>query len=182
MDLEVGQRLQILRKRCCLSIRQLATQCGVTASMISSIERGKSSPSIVTLQKILSGLGTDLLGFLSEEQNKEAGPVFKRENMQLIQDPERSYTVVFPKKDGIYLEMLDEQIHPAKKKPILEKLKCDIAGYVLSGNLVVEIKNRTAENLRPGDAFYIPSGTLHRGFAVGEEPVRLVTLFYPNRY
>ena len=54
MDTDLGPRLQMLRKRCGTSIRQLARRAGVAPGIISCIERGKNSPSISTLQKILA--------------------------------------------------------------------------------------------------------------------------------
>ena len=43
-------------------------------------------------------------------------------------------------------------------------------------------ENRSKETLRPGDAFYVTKGTAHRGYAHGDEPVRLVSVYHPPRY
>ena len=134
----------MLRKRCGLSIHQLAGLSGVTAGMISCIERGKNSPSITTLQKVLSALGTDLATFFSAEKKRQDGPVFLREHMRAISDGDRTYTIVFGKQPGVGLEMLDETIRPSKRRPPFEILKCDVAGYILSGKLALEIK-KTAQ-------------------------------------
>jgi len=182
MEAEPGRNLRVLRTRCGLSIRRLAEQSGVTAGMISCIERDKSSPSIVTLKKILAALGTDLATFFASEEVEQEGPVFPREKMKAINDAERSYTFVFPKRDDVQVEMLDECMRPTPKRPAFEKLKCDVAGYVLSGRLALEIKGEQKKTLRPGDGFYIRKSTEHRGFALDDEPVRLVTVYYPARY
>lgn len=182
MESELAKRIQMLRKRCGLSIRQLAGLSGVTAGMISFIERGKNSPSITTLQKILSALGTDLAAFFAEDRKRQEGPAFLREHMRAISDGDRTYTIVFSKQPGVGVEMFDETIRLSKRRPPFETLKCDVAGYVLSGNLVVEVKKDGKWVLRPGDAFYIPKGKEHRGFAVDDEPVRLVTVYHPARY
>ena len=78
--------------------------------------------------------------------------------------------------------MFDETIRSSKRRPPFEILKCDVAGYILSGNLAMEIKNQPKQILRPGDAFYISKGQEHRGFATKDEPVRLVTVCHPARY
>ena len=179
---EVGQRVQALRKRCGLSIRQLAQLAHVTAGIISCIERGKPSPSIATLQKILSALGTDLAAFFAGDPGEQAGPVFLRQQMRTISGGDRSYTIVFPKRRGVAAEMFDEQMYPGKPRPPFEKLKCDVAGYVISGNLVLEIQGEDKRTVRPGDAFYVAKGTEHRGFATGDAPARLITVYYPGRY
>ena len=59
-DFEVGQRLRDLRATRGLSLRALAEASGVTASALSQIENGKNSPSVSTLKKILTALGTTL--------------------------------------------------------------------------------------------------------------------------
>ena len=101
MESEVAERIQMLRKRCGLSIRQLAGLSGVTAGMISCIERGKNSPSITTLQKVLSALGTDLATFFSAKTTRQDGPIFLREHMRAIGDGDRTYTIVFSKRPGL---------------------------------------------------------------------------------
>jgi quercetin dioxygenase-like cupin family protein len=50
---------------------------------------------------------------------------------------------------------------------------------VLSGDLTFEMRGRKKETLRPGDAFYVPKGCEHRGFAATEETVRLISVCYP---
>jgi transcriptional regulator with XRE-family HTH domain len=184
MDQEVARRIEMLRKRCGLSIRQLAQLSGVTAGMISCIERGKNSPSILTLQKLLHALKTDLATFFAVEKSREASPIFLREHMTAVSDAGRTYTIVYGKQPNVQIEMLDETIRPTKRRPPFESHKCDVAGYLLSGNLVLEIKGEAKQVLRPGDAFYIPKGQEHRGYVEepDAEPVRLIATYHPARY
>lgn len=180
-DKELGERIRLLRERCGMSLRKLAELAGVTAGMISCIERAKASPSVVTLQKILSALGTDLATFFAGEGKEQAGPIFSREQMKVVADVEHNYTLIFPRRDDVHVEMLDERCNPTKKKPEYETLQCDVAGYVLSGDLTLEIDGMPKKTLRPGDAFYVPKGVKHRGY-VKSEPVRLITVYSPPRY
>jgi HTH-type transcriptional regulator, repressor for puuD len=182
MEQEIPQRIQMLRKRCGMSIRQVAALAGVTPGIISCIERGKNSPSIATLQKILSALGTDLAAFFTGEKAGPEGPVFCRENMRAISDGDRTYTIVFAKRPGIRIELFDENYRCSRRRPPFETLKCDVAGYLLSGSMEIEVKGQPRRTLRPGDAFYIQKGQEHRGFNTGDEPARLITVYNPARY
>jgi transcriptional regulator with XRE-family HTH domain len=182
MEPEVGLRIQALRRRFGLSIRQLADKAGLSAAMLSYIERGQASPSLATLQKLLAALGTDLAGFFAEKDAHGEGPVFTREQMRIVSDPERTYTILLSKRPGVQLEMFDEHIRPSKRKPEFEKLNCDVAGYVLSGSLVLDVKGEEKRTLRTGDAFYVTKGTTHRGYALGGEEARLITVYYPASY
>jgi transcriptional regulator with XRE-family HTH domain len=179
---DLGLRIQMLRKRCGLSIRQLASHAGVTAGMVSFIERGKSSPSIALLRKILEALGTDLNTFFGSVDGKNDGVVYLREGMQVVMDSERRYTLIFPRQEDIEVQMLDEHFMPKAKKPPFEKLNCSVAGYVISGQLTLEVKWQPLKTLRPGDAFYIPPNTEHRGYAATDEAVRLITVYSPANY
>lgn len=55
-DEAIGARLRAERKRRKLSLRELAGRLGVTPSLISQIETGKSKPSVVTLYGLASEL------------------------------------------------------------------------------------------------------------------------------
>jgi transcriptional regulator with XRE-family HTH domain len=178
---DASQSLNALRKRVGLSIRQLAARSSVSAGMISFIERGKTSPSLATLQKILHALGTNLGTFFSGGREDQLGPVFLREQMKTVRDDTRSHALVFPRRAGIAVQLFDETLSP-RKRPEFETLTCDVGGYVLAGTLRFETKGEKPRTLRAGDAFYVPKGVTHRGFAVGAEPVRLISLCSPPDY
>jgi transcriptional regulator with XRE-family HTH domain len=62
-SLDVGARVRKLREERNLSLRTLAELCNVSPNTISLIERGLSSPSIDTLQRLASGLGMSIAAF-----------------------------------------------------------------------------------------------------------------------
>src|SRR5918996_6338577 len=53
---EVGARVRALRDAMGLSLRDLAERCGVSAPMLSQVERGETSPTLVVAEKIAGGL------------------------------------------------------------------------------------------------------------------------------
>ncbi|MGN6446600.1 helix-turn-helix domain-containing protein [Amnibacterium sp.] len=69
---ELGLRLKEIRQRAGLSLRELARQAGVSPSLVSQIENGKSQPSVGTLYTFarLLGVTVDEL-FEAEEQAHE---------------------------------------------------------------------------------------------------------------
>lgn len=52
----IGARLRALREASSLSLRELALRCGVSAPMLSQVERGETSPTLVVAAKIAAGL------------------------------------------------------------------------------------------------------------------------------
>ncbi|WP_052078420.1 helix-turn-helix domain-containing protein [Spirochaeta lutea] len=57
---EVGPTIRTLRTRQNLSLAELAARCGVSKSMISQIESGKTNPTLAMIWKIARGLGADI--------------------------------------------------------------------------------------------------------------------------
>ena len=56
----VGERIRALREAMGLSLRDLAGRCGVSAPMLSQVERGETSPTLAVAGKIAAGLDLSL--------------------------------------------------------------------------------------------------------------------------
>ena len=52
----IGARVKALREASSLSLRELAGRCGVSAPMLSQVERGETSPTLAVAARIASGL------------------------------------------------------------------------------------------------------------------------------
>ena len=52
----LGRRLRLLREGMSLSLRDLAERSGVSAQMLSQVERGETSPTIAVAERIAAGL------------------------------------------------------------------------------------------------------------------------------
>lgn len=71
-EVDLGQRLRVLRRGRGLSIRILARMSGLNANTLSLIENGKTSPSVSTLQRLAKALGVPIKTFF------EAGELPRR--------------------------------------------------------------------------------------------------------
>jgi transcriptional regulator with XRE-family HTH domain len=65
---DVGSRLRTFRHDRGLSLRALAALCEVSPNTISLIERGITSPSVSTLQRLATALGTPITDFFIETE------------------------------------------------------------------------------------------------------------------
>jgi len=76
-----------------VSLDALASQSGVSRSMISLIERGESSPTAVVLEKLAAGLGVMLASLFDAPAAARApgGPVVRRADQPEWQDPASGY-------------------------------------------------------------------------------------------
>ena len=64
-ELQVGAELRRVRLEKKLSLRSVATAVGVSASLLSQVETGKTQPSVSTLYALVSHLGISLDGIMS---------------------------------------------------------------------------------------------------------------------
>ena len=63
----LGLRIQKMRKRQHRTLEAVAGECGFTKSLLSKIERGKTTPPVATLIKIASALGANVADLLSQD-------------------------------------------------------------------------------------------------------------------
>ncbi|HEX6365568.1 MAG TPA: helix-turn-helix transcriptional regulator, partial [Agromyces sp.] len=64
MQLDVGSELRRVRESQKLSLRTVASAVGVSASLLSQVETGKTQPSVSTLYALVNYLGMSLDGLL----------------------------------------------------------------------------------------------------------------------
>ncbi len=90
VNLRLAQRIRDLRAARGLSLEALASNCAVSRSMISLIERGESSPTAVLLEKLATGLGVSMASIF-ETPKAAAEPVLRFADQPLWRDPHSGY-------------------------------------------------------------------------------------------
>jgi len=63
LNVEVGRRIREQRHGCPLTLKQLANRTGLSVSLISQIELGKSAASVSTLRRLSTALGVRMVHF-----------------------------------------------------------------------------------------------------------------------
>ncbi|MFN8161264.1 MAG: XRE family transcriptional regulator [Solirubrobacterales bacterium] len=66
----MGPRVRALREGMDLSLRDLAERCGVSAPMLSQVERGETSPTVAVAEKIAAGLDLTLSQLLRLDETR----------------------------------------------------------------------------------------------------------------
>src|ERR1700709_2935313 len=79
-QIHIGPRIRALREAMSLSLRDLTERSGVSAQMLSQVERGETSPTLAVAAKIASGLELTLsqLLRLDEGQHVAVSPAAER--------------------------------------------------------------------------------------------------------
>ena len=65
--IELGRRLRVARFERNLTLKEVAARCGMSATHISEVERGKTSPTIGALQRIAAALEEKTSHFVQED-------------------------------------------------------------------------------------------------------------------
>ena len=79
----LGEKIKAQREKRGFMLRDLAAKVGVSVSLLSQIETGRTSPSVATLKKISDELGTTIGTSFGEIPSTESGPLMKRKNMKV---------------------------------------------------------------------------------------------------
>lgn len=69
--MKIGQRINDLRLRQKVTLKELSKKTGLTASFLSQVERALASPSVGSLEKIAHALNTRISRFFDDNEHKE---------------------------------------------------------------------------------------------------------------
>ena len=191
-DVDIGARLKAFREAQDLSQRQLAQVAGVTGSMISMIEQNRTSPSVATLKKILSGLKISLGAFFEETPADGVKWHFTRSELGEINPeikrgapPEAAKAISFLQVGGAgtsALQMLYEHYPPgADTGPDLYSHEAEEAGIVIDGQIEITVGSET-RLLNTGDAYLFNSRLAHRFRNPGDIPCTIVSACTPPTF
>ena len=187
----IGERLRAARTGRGLSLRTLADRLGVSASLISQVERGVAKPSVNTLYALANQLEISLDELLFVDARRSAAsrgsragsaallpaePVQRageRRTIRLASGVvwERLTTESIPNVDFLYVTY--EVGGASSPEHEFQRHGGQEWGYVISGRLGVTI--RFDEHvLDAGDSIAFDSSLPHRLYNVGDEPVHAV--------
>jgi transcriptional regulator with XRE-family HTH domain len=180
---DIGEQLRARRQELGLSLRQLAERLGVSASLISQIERGRANPSVSTLYQIVGELDISLDELLFNERRSPAaddepgpGPIQQAHDRHRIRLAsgvlwERLTTVSEPGVEFLYV--IYEVGGASSTEDAFQRHSGHEWGYVISGELKVTIGFRDYV-LQPGDSISLDSTTPHRLANIGDTPVHAI--------
>ena len=78
MQFDVGSELRRVRESKKLSLRAVASSVGVSASLLSQVETGKTQPSVSTLYALVNHLGISLDGLMGTSRTASPTPAATR--------------------------------------------------------------------------------------------------------
>lgn len=158
---ELGARIQALRRDRGLTLQELAEAGAVSASMLSSVERGQKAPTIVVLARIADGLGVPLDELMVGGGSRV---IVRRAGDQDVIDELGGWRreILTPVIPGVNFEWIRTTLPPGAAPGPYPAYAPGSHEFVLvdSGTLQLTIG---AENftLHAGDSVYFPADTVH---------------------
>jgi transcriptional regulator with XRE-family HTH domain len=178
----LGGRIRTLRLERGLSLRTVASAAQVSPSLLSQIERGEASPSLISLVAIADALVVRPGVLLEDDASNvaTASPVVRRSERRVVDDElcRREYLMHL---DDPYLEVAELIVAPGgQSRPRLAKHSGRDYGVVITGEIVVEFEGRS-ETLRGGDYIAFDAKHAHRIVNRSRKPSRVLWIIAHDR-
>jgi transcriptional regulator with XRE-family HTH domain len=170
---ELGARIRERRRARGLSLRDLAGLSGLSYSFLSLVERGQSSLTLSSLNKVASALEADVASFFSSDPVAEGHPLPHVTRAQdngafAIEGAERTYKLLSGRAPERGLEPLLVSIAPTETMETPFAHEGEEFAYVLKGELVFVIGG-VRYRLGPGDSIHLASTVPHAVQNDGDE-------------
>lgn len=181
LSIIVGENLRRLRRKCGLSLEQLAARSGVSRAMLGQIETGKSAPTINLLGRIAEALNVSVPSLIS---NPSSGGtvIVPRDRATVLASSNGGFTcrALFPWGDPQTIEIYEltivahhsEQV--AAYEPGVKK-----ALVVLAGEIEVVVAEDSPAHLSEGDAILFNADSPHRLHNPGNNDAKAVLVVAP---
>ena len=178
MDIsQIGKAIRKLRTDKKIGLRELGRKVNMSPASILAIEKGTTSPTLASLDKILKAIGSDLAQFFTNSQAEQEKAIYFAKDTQTISDPNRTYAYLIPKSQSKKFVIMDELIKPSEQTAEWEIHDYDLAGTILAGGPAqLEIQDAGTWKLKKGDTFYVKANQKHRLSNVGKTALRQITI------
>jgi transcriptional regulator with XRE-family HTH domain len=180
----IGPRLRAQREQLGLSLRELARRIGVSASLISQIERDKVNPSVSTLFSLVRELGLGLGDLFSADGASAPfvpaapvrSPLVTPELRALINlESGVTWERLTPDADAAveFLRIVYDVDSESCPEDSLIRHGGKEYGYMIAGRLGVQVGFERYE-LGPGDSISFDSSSPHRLWTIGDRPAEAI--------
>ncbi|WP_063780735.1 helix-turn-helix domain-containing protein [Nonomuraea sp. SBT364] len=159
---ELGARVRAERRARGLSIDRLAELSGISRSMVSEVERGAKTPSVLVLDRLATALGTSIARLL-DEPVREVPTVLRHAGQRVVRDPSGwERRVLSPVLPNVEFEFMRTTIGPGVDAGEFAAHAPGSREYVAveSGSLRLTIDDRP-HVLHAGDSAYYPGDRRH---------------------
>ena len=156
----IGEKIRQLRIERGLTQEELADRAELSKGFISQMERDLTSPSIATLEDLLTCLGSDLHTFFSEPDHPPI--VYSEEDYFVKEDEEHGSEIswVVPNAQKNMMEPIRLTLEKGGSTYPDTPHEGEEFGFVLKGEITLHVGKKTYQ-AKAGESFYYQSGGQH---------------------
>ncbi len=174
-----GARVKALREAMGLSLRDLAERSGVSAPMLSQVERGETSPTLVTAERIASGLDLTLSQLLRLDEGEHVFVIRGGEHRERDHDGHRTEELT-PPLPGQRADVSRHRLEPGaatgrRGDPPLHEPGARETAVVLSGSVALMIDDER-HDLNAGDSVTFDADLPHHFTNEGDEAAEFLAV------
>jgi len=175
----VGTRIRALRDAMGFSLRDLAERSGVSAPMLSQVERGETSPTLAVAAKIAAGLELTLSQLLRLDEGQHVAVVRTADRHRFERGGHRVEELT-PSLPGQRADVSLHVLAPGaatggREDPPMHEPGSRETAVVLAGTLTLTVDG-TRYELRAGDSVTFDADLPHHLENEGEEPTRFLAV------
>jgi len=182
----IGLKIREMRKHRGVTLKDFSQKVGVTASLISQIERGVAAPSISSLKKISDALGIPIASFFGEEQGNllqnDFSPIVRKNERKILHpSPGVTYHLLTKNLQGKIEFLLAFYGVGASTGPKPYTHRGEECALVLKGKLEVQIGS-SVYMLEKDDSISFSCEIPHRIRNVGKVPAVSIWCITPPSF
>ncbi len=172
---EIGRRIRTVRRERGLTLRQVAGEAGLSATHISEIERGHTTPTVGALLRVAHALGKEPHFFLETERLPEislvrGGEEKRPHELRAPRGVSEALTHGIP---GNRILATRTVIAPHSADSDVFSFPGEEGGYLVSGEIEIHVADE-AFHLSAGDGFHLRADLPHTVFNRGDVPAVIV--------
>ena len=168
----LGKRLKDIRRSRGMTLQNVAEASGLSASMVSLVERGQASPSISTLVSLCDALSIHVVDLFAGIVS-QPGTVVMRESQPAVRSSEGVTRRTILDDAALGIELIDYVFEQGAMTGKAAHHSGAEIGFILEGELEVEVGDES-HTLAPGDAVHFLSSLPHRFANVAPGQTRAV--------
>jgi transcriptional regulator with XRE-family HTH domain len=178
---DLGERLRAIRLLRRMTLREVADAAGVSESFVSQLERGRSSASVATLQRLATAVGIEISDLFAGE--RRAGEVLRKQERQLLEWGHLGRKALLTPKPLQSLEVVAAAFDPGGStgdEPYTHGDSEELL-LVLAGRIQLQLGSELLD-LSTGDSVNYRSSTPHRVSNPGDESAEVLFVISPPSY
>lgn len=155
--MQIGTKIKRLRLKCNLTQEELAARCELSKGFISQLENDLTSPSIETLDDIVTALGTSLKQFFADDDEQI---VFRAEDHFVKEDEDSTVRWLVTNSQKNEMEPILVTLRPNGETDSDMPHEGEEFGYIIEGCVRLMIGDKEID-CKKGDSFYFTADKAH---------------------